>query len=261
MKNKFTALTIFALFFLYPVTCLLSIASAQTTGLDASYGYNITDAEAQEGDILIHTDQGLMRATSAYSTAIFGVKQSDPLVMIQLSESDTQSIVKSGITQVNVTNTGGPIKKGDYITSSSVTGKGQRADKSGFILGVALTNLEEQTGQIAVDLDIKYVDVYSTISPGANKFLKSLDNILLASTQDPEKFTKLVRYLAASVIMLGAFGISLLTFSKSMSNSVEAIGRNPLARKYIYFSLIINAAVTVTTLLVGFITAFILIKL
>lgn len=234
---------------------------AQTTGLDASYGYSVADQETLDGDILIYTDKGLVRTTSAYSTAMFGVMQSNPLVLIQLSEEENQSVVRSGIAKVNVTTINGPIKKGDYITSSATAGKGQKADKSGYMLGVSLADLEGENGQIPVALDIKYIDLYSNISPTANKFLKSLDSILLASIQDPEKFTKLVRYLAASVIMLGAFVISFLTFSRSMANSVEAIGRNPLARNSIYFSLVINVVVTVATLIVGLITAFILIKL
>ncbi len=253
---------LFILFvFLYPIPYTLYPTYAQTTGLDASYGYNIADTEAQDGDILIYTDKGLMRANSSFSTAMFGVKEENPLVIIQLSENDTQAVVKSGIAQVNVVNTNGFIKKGDYITSSSVAGKGQKANSSGYMLGVALADSSAGNDRIPVALDIKYVDLYSNISPAANKFLKSLDAILLASIQDPEKFSRLIRYLAASIIVLGAFVISFLTFSRSMANSVEAIGRNPLARKAIYFSLIINVVVVIATLIVGFITAFILIKL
>lgn len=228
------------------------------TGFDTAFSYNVVDSGAKNGDILIYTDKGLVRATSASSNAMFGVMQADPVVVIELSVNEGQPVVKSGIAEVNVT---GPVKKGDYITSSAQPGKGQRADKSGYMLGVALADASGSNDKIPVALEIKYVDLHSLLSPNVNKFLKSLDNILLASTQDPEKFTKLVRYIAAAVIVLGAFVISFFTFSKSMTNSVEAIGRNPLAKDSIYFSLVINVAVTVIIVLAGLATAFILIKL
>jgi len=239
----------------------LPIVRAQSNDFNAAYSYNVVDPQASDGDILMYTEKGLVRANSAYTSGVFGVLQNNPVIVIELGDNQDQPVVKSGITMINVTNINGPIKKGDYITSSTVPGKGQRADKSGYMLGVAMAESEGDNGKIPVSLDIKYVDLYSILSPAANKFLKSLDNILLASTQDPEQFTRLVRYLAAAIIVLGAFIISFLTFSRSMTNSVEAIGRNPLARNSIYFSLVINIIVAVTTLLIGLASAFILIKL
>lgn len=253
---------IFLLFSLYTIYSILSTppVHAQSNSFDAAYSYVVADPKAQDGDILIYSEKGLVRANSSFASAMFGVVQMNPVILIELAESQGLPVVKSGIAMVNVTDANGPIKKGDYITSSTIPGKGQRADKSGYILGVAMA---ESTGsnKIPVSLDIKYVDLYSVLPPAANKLLKSLDNLLLASIQDPEKFTKLVRYLAAAIIVLGAFIISFLTFSKSMTNSVEAIGRNPLARNSIYFSLVINVIVAVVTLLVGLASAFILIKL
>lgn len=236
-------------------------AFAQAPDLNAAFSYDVADKKASDGDILIYTDKGLVRSSAVYSNAMFGVVQVNPVVVIDLNDDQGQTVVSSGVANVNVVDVNGQIKKGDYITSSVQTGKGQKADKSGYMLGVALENLSEPSGQIPVALDIKYVDLYSIISPTASKFLKALDNILLASTQDPEKFSRLVRYVSAALIVMGAFGISFLTFSKSMTNSVEAIGRNPLAKNSIYFSLLINIIVAVASLIIGVITAYILIKL
>lgn len=234
---------------------------AQTTNLNAAFSYEVADKEASDGDILIYTDKGLVRSSTAFSNAMFGVVQTNPVVVIELDDNQGQTVISSGVANVNVIDANGLIKKGDYITSSATAGKGQRADKSGYMLGVALADLQTSSGQIPVALDIKYVDLYSLISPTASKFLKALDNILLASTTDPEKFSRLVRYVTAALIVMGAFGISFLTFSRSMTKSVEAIGRNPLAKNSIYFSLSLNVIVAVVTLIVGLITAFILIKL
>ncbi len=256
-KHSYIFIVFIALYFIFYASPIL----AQTNGLNTAYDYNIVDPEAQDGDILMYTDKGLMRANSASLNAMFGVMQDNPTIVIQLNDGDKSPVVTSGIDEVNVTNTNGPIKKGNYITVSSKPGKGQKADKSGYMLGVALADSNSESGKIPVAVDIKYVDLYTTISPAANRFLKSLDNILLASVQNPDQFTKLIKYLAAAIIVLGAFLISFLTFSKSMSNSVEAIGRNPLAKNSIYISLLINTVVVVTTLIIGLISAFILVKL
>lgn len=250
------------LFYALPFTLYANSTFAQTNSLDASYSYQVTDPEAKDGDILIYTDKGLIRSDTSFSTAMFGIMQSEPLVVVQLNPEDTQAVIKSGIATVNVTTLNGAIEKGDYITSSTDTGKGQKADKSGYMLGIAMADFSDSApGQIPVSLNIQYVDLYSMISPSANKFLKSMDNILLASTQDPEQFTRLVRYLAAALIMLGAFVISLFTFTKASANSIEAIGRNPLAKKVIFMSLIINMIVVIGVLIAGLITSFILIKI
>lgn len=260
IKFVFLIFTLFV--FLYPVPFALNPTHAQTDSLDASYSYQVVDPEAKDGDILIYTDKGLVRSDNSFSTAMFGIMQSNPLVVVQLNPEDNQAVIKSGIATVNVTTANGPIKKGDYITSSTDRGKGQKADKSGYMLGIAMADFSDSApGQIPVSLNIQYVDLYSMISPAANKFLKSMDNILLASTQDPEKFTRLVRYLSAALIMLGAFVISLFTFSKASANSIEAIGRNPLAKKVIFMSLVVNMVVVLGVLIAGLITSFILIKI
>lgn len=263
---------IIAIIYLLFLTILPLSVEAQVNG-DITYDYTISDSKAVDGDILIYTDKGLVRADTTFSSAMFGVMQLDPIISIQLDGNEGQPVAKTGIANVNVTNINGPIKKGDYITSSAVTGKGQKAEKSGYMIGTALADFSNSgdkmtvdgksisSGQIPVSLNVQYVDLYSNLSPAANKFLKSLDSILLASIQDPTQFTRLVRYLVAAVIVLGAFIISFFTFSKSMAKSVEAIGRNPLAKNSIYFSLLVNVFVTVITIIAGLATAYILIKL
>lgn len=241
-----------------------SVTFAQTS-LDAGVNYTIFDKEAVDGDILTFSDKGLVRSSNVFKNAQFGILQQSPVVSINIGEGSTQPIVHSGIASVNVTNTNGSIKKGDYLTSSATPGKGQKADKSGYMIGVALQDFSStktnDIGQIPVALNIQYVNLYSTISPSANKFFKSLDSILLNSIEDPERFIRLVRYLFAGLIMFGAFSISLLTFSKASANSIEAIGRNPLAKNSIYISLFVNILVVIAVLIAGLITSFILIKI
>ncbi len=240
---------------------LTTSAYAQAISSGATYTYKIDDTKAVDGDILTMSDKGLVRANTPYTGSIFGVVQNDAVIIIELLDEGGQPVARSGIAKVNVTNANGPIKKGGLIAVSTTPGKGQRADKAGYVLGTALADMNEATGQIPVALEIKSYDLSTTLnSATANRFLKSLDGILLASTEDPEKLSQLVRYVAAAIIVLGAFAISFFTFSKSMANSVEAIGRNPLAKNFIFSSLVINIVITVVVLGVALAAAFILIK-
>ena len=99
--------------------------------------YKVVDKEAVDGDILISSAQGLVRATQSYDKTLFGILSSQPLVVYR-SDEEGKPVIRSGVADVNVTNSAGPINTGDYITSSEVPGKGQKAIESGYTIGVAL---------------------------------------------------------------------------------------------------------------------------
>ena len=52
-----------------------------------------------------------------------------------------------GRVPVNVTNEGGAIATGDYITTSSTAGKGMKATKAGRVIGMALADFSGTSGQ------------------------------------------------------------------------------------------------------------------
>lgn len=234
--------------------------------------YQIADKEATDGDILVKSNQGLIRASKIYDNSIFGVFSSQPLVVYRSGE-EGQPVIRSGIAEVNVTTLGGPIILGDYITSSEIPGKAQKATESGYVIGVALEPFSDTTGnetangpsatiqqgKIRVAVKIEYAEI--TAPRFLERLFSFLGRSLLQNINDPQKLGDLIRYIAAGLIVLLSFTFSFLTFSRSVNKSIEAIGRNPLARNTIQITLILNLILMVVTAIIGVIASVLIIRL
>lgn len=233
---------------------------AQATSIDIAALYDVADEEAIEGDILMFSDNGIVRANLSYTNKIFGVLQETPLLVYRDVDSSGLPVARSGVVEVNITNEGGAIKPGDYITSSSTNpGKGQKAAVSGYVLGIALDEFSDAEGRIRVAMRIEYAELTNTRS-----ILRLFDLFNVAVSQsanDPQGAAQLIKYVAAGLIVLGSLLVSFLVFARSISKSVEAMGRNPLAKNAIQLSIIINAALTILTILIGLGAAYIILRL
>lgn len=235
---------------------------AASSGASVDYVYQIKDIQSQNGDIISNYPQGLARTNIAYDSNLFGVIETNPLMVYRRIDNQGTPIAKEGTVEVNVTTQNGVIKPGDYITSSSTAGKGQRATQSGYVLGVALTGLDGQnaSGQVLVALNIQYLDTSG--SPiRSSELLSAFNSALLKNLQNPDKFIQIIRYSAAAIAILIGFGVGFLTFSRSIPKGVEAIGRNPLAANAIRFSIILNIFFTALTIILGIVGAFIILRL
>ncbi len=275
-STKFFSRLTFGLLALMLVIVFLTLLAvpvqAQFQGTDVASVYEIKDKNPTDGDIIVSTSDGLVLATTSYDTHIFGVLKNNPLIVYRSLDQTGYPIVRSGLADINVTTFNGPIKYGDYITASAFPGKGEKALESGYVVGIALQPFNDSspgnkqnfngrtinTGKIRVAIRIEYADVTSpkTIS----RLFSFLGTSFLSNIQDPKQFGMIVRYFAAGLIILLAFSFGFLTFSRSIAKGVEAIGRNPLAKSTIQFSIMINIALLILTGLIGLIASFILIK-
>lgn len=256
----FFALSLFTFYFLlFPIPTL-----AQTPGIDVSYEYKVTDKDAQDGDILSIQQGGLVRSSKSFDPNIFGVLQTTtkPILVYRELDSGDKSVTRSGTAQVNVTALNGPIKYGDYITSSPIAGKGQKSNGSGSIVGVALQDFDgasAQSGKISVAIKIQSTG--TSASAFTSSLFTGLGNALLENVSDPKKFTEVIRYMAAGLVVLLSFTFGFLTFSRSIPKSIEAIGRNPLAKNTIQLSMIINIILLVVSGLIGIVASILIIRL
>lgn len=243
----------------------------QSQGIEVTSVYEIADEEAQEGDILSATDKGLSRSTIGFDPKIFGVIAEQPLLVYR-TETPGKPVVRSGIAQVNVTTLNGPIKYGDYITSSSISGKGQKAQESGYVVGIALAGFDGTgagaidgprgkvaLGKIPVALRIEYAEL--TNPRFAGRLFGFIGTTLLENVSDPRQAGGVIRYLAAGLVVLLSFTFAFLVFARSIPKSIEAIGRNPLAKSTIQFSMIINIILLVVTGLIGIVASILIIRL
>ncbi len=275
--SKIAAFLFVFFVFLYPIPYTLYPAHAQESqGIEVTSVYDIADKDTAEGDIVKATDQGLIRTTLGFDNKIFGVVADQPLLVYRTTEAtgeaQTKPVVRSGIAQVNVTSLNGPIKYGDYITSSSVAGKGQKASESGYVLGVALAAFDgtgNQTvdgpkgkvavGKIPVAIRIEYAEISNPRF--ITRLFSFVGTAFLENINDPKKFGDTVRFVAAAMVVLLSFTFGFLTFSRSILKSIEAIGRNPLAKNTIQFSIILNIILLLASGLIGVVASILIIKL
>lgn len=240
-------------------------------GIEVTSTYPIADEDAIPGDILSAAEGGLKRSTQGFDPKMFGIIQNLPL-MVYRTEAGGQPVVRSGTAQVNVTTLNGPIKYGDYITSSSITGKGQKASESGYVLGIALADFDGQgaetiqgplgavgLGTIPVAIRVEYAELSNPRFAG--RLFGFVGQSVLENVRDPKQLGNVVRYVAAGLIILLSFTFGFLTFSRSIAKSVEALGRNPLAKSTIQLSMIINIALLVVTAVVGIVASILILRL
>lgn len=248
------------IFFIVTILSGFIIKSALAAGLEGIDTYTVVDDKAVDGDIMITTKDGLIRADVPYDNRLFGILTDRPVVVYR-SDATSKPVVRTGTAQVNVTNANGPIKSGDLITSSENPGKGVRAISSGYTIGSALTELNgtgSQSGQITVAVRIEFSEISTARS--VSRLLEYISNAFFKDTRESGKFTDIVRYVVAGVVLLISFLFAFVTFSKSVPKAIEAIGRNPLARNFIYVSLILNIGLIVLVVGLGILSAVIIIQ-
>lgn len=264
--------TITILLFLALVSPSTALAQFEGASLDVGYSFSIQDSDVIAGDIVISTEGGLKKAAVAYDNKLFGVVQAQPAVFFRVrGQTGGQPISRAGVVEVNVTTLNGAIKVGDYITSSPISGKGQKAEGSGYVIGTALGAFKEggqtQTfqgktvtvGKIPVALKIEYAEI--TAPRDFARLFSYLSGSIFQNIQDPQKFAIVIRYSVAGFIAIASFLLGFFTFAKSVPKGVEAVGRNPLAKGAIQFSMILNIILTVITTLIGIVASVLILRL
>ncbi|MDD2823555.1 MAG: hypothetical protein PHQ59_05780 [Candidatus Daviesbacteria bacterium] len=264
------------------VTANIPLCFAQLGSVDFTYTYNVPDKEITDGDIISSSaEKGFFRSDFAYDSHAFGVVQLSPLIVYKGVDSTGTPIARTGTATVNVTTLNGPIIPGDFVTTSEIAGKGQKAVVSGNVIGVALTGLgladgtefdyqrksttnqqnpsqKFRTGKVTVALRMEYAEITSART--ALRLLDSFNAALFTNVQNPDQFVKIFRYITAIIIVLISFAIGFFTFSRAIPKGIEAIGRNPLAQKTIIFSIVLNIAFTVITAVAGIAAAIMILK-
>lgn len=210
----------------------------------------VADKDAKPGDIVSQTDQGIARSTKPFDTKIFGVVVEFPVVSTGDKTATTVAVASTGKALVNVTAGRGKIGVGDEITSSDKPGVGQRADVAGYVLGKALEPYTDTSkdGQIQVLINIGNF----SSSPNVSGALGALLGSLTAGFQNTQNFPLVLRYTLSAIIALVTFIISATTFVRFMRNGLEAIGRNPLAKRTIISGMVLNAIIVAVLTIGGF---------
>jgi len=270
---------IWAIFFSFLISYFIvypTLIHAQDDDFNLAHTMDIEDKEAVSGDVmsLAEKNQTLVRSKTINDAKMYGVLVSDPIMVYRTR--DTIPVARTGDVWVNVTTMTGPILVGDYVTSSPVAGKAQKADTlTGYMLGIALTafdgkegaqiNHEGKTltsGKILVSVGIGPASpVQVKAAGGLFGTFKQLLTALLFNIGQSKLFDKWLRYIIAALVALLSIYISFRTFGRNIQRGIEAIGRNPLAKMSIQTMIIMNAVLIGVVSLGGIILALAILSL
>lgn len=247
---KYTALivatlTLLTLGILSPISIYAQSKSAGT-----AVSIPIIDKGVVDGNIIVATPNGYGLTTTAYNSNMYGVYTQAPAVYIQNTDDpQAKPVTTWGKANVLVSSINGNIKKNDFITTSTISGVGQKATKNGMVLGTALQDYSNSNKKAAGKIMVA-VNPHVTASFSDNK-----TNILemLRNASDPTVLTQLtsLRYIIAAGIVLISFVIGFIYFGRVVKTGIEALGRNPLAGRMIQLNLILNLFLIVVIIASG----------
>ena len=247
-KTKKFLLFVFFASLLTSYLLLGHTVAAQDASSGLAISVDLGDIAFEDGDIICTKDEGFTLCEFPYDTSIIGVTTSNPAASFEVT-GDNALIQSDGIAYVRVSGENGPIAKGQYITSSLTPGVGQYANKSGYVVGVALENFDGATGD-----DIGTIMVAINIHPaaGLSGARTNLVQVLREGLQAP-LFDPLdsLRYVIAAIILLTSFILGFVYFGRAAGLGIEAVGRNPLASRKIQFTVILHVVITIAIVLAG----------
>ncbi|MCL4353977.1 hypothetical protein M1349_00710 [Patescibacteria group bacterium] len=255
-------LPVFAFLILFSVFCQLKPAIAKDSSSGIAISIPIQGENIQDGDIISSKDGKYVLSNEPYDSNVYGVVALNPAIAFTLSSgSKTKPVITAGDVFIRVSTANGGIKQGDGLTTSTIPGVAQKADKTGFIIGTALDDYSEKDtkkiGRILVSLSPRY----NTDNLGGSvktNLIDTLRNAPQAMTLSP---LVSLRYVLAAIIAILSFVLGFVYFGKVAMNGVEALGRNPLAGKLIQFSVVLNLILTMVIVGVGLIIAYLILIL
>lgn len=229
--------------FVLPVALWLAVAGSVA----------VENPDLPSGTIVCAYAEGNLPCNREYDPAILGVIDTQPTVYLQnLSQTQTLPLVTSGKAVIRVKADAG-IKKGDFVTSSTEAGVGQKAGHSGQVVGTAQADQEGET--VLVEINIRPAIVAEGVR---GNLLETIRQGLASVYLTP---LTALRYMLALVVTVAAFILGFIYFGRVARTGVEAVGRNPIASRTIQLSVIFNVILTVAIALAGLALAYLILIL
>src|SRR5258708_31134830 len=141
---------------------------AQDLSSGTAIGIQIID-KVTDGDIITSSPQGYKLSTTPYDPQIFGVVSLHPAVYFKNSTAKNEiPVISSGEVLVRVSSKNGNITAGDFITSSTTPGVGEKVNDNGYVLGRAdqnyASNNPNATGTILVTLQPHFAQITNNLA-------------------------------------------------------------------------------------------------
>lgn len=243
-------------FFVY-FTFSNSVVNAQVTSSGVAISSSVADSNAQDGDILCTYPEGNMRCNIEYDTSVYGVISDNPALSIEdFDLNPSRLVLSSGVATVRVTSVNGNINEGDLITTSLKPGLGQKATRNGYVIGIAIENYSSDNpdaiGSIQVDLNIHPA---SGLSGSRGNLIQFIRQGLAVPVFEP---VESLRYILAALMIIISFTLGMVYFGRASRTGIEAVGRNPLAKRVIQLTIFMNIALTIVIVMVGLAIAYLI---
>lgn len=234
---------------------------AQNAAIGSSVSRTVKIEEIPEGydtnGAIVVLDNGKYRlANVPADSRQVGVITKTPAITLRRSVNpDVFDVYDSGTSFVKASNTNGKISVGDYVTSSSQLGVAVRSTNPEFVVGVALEDFDSAEGLLRIEVNPTF------ILPNANTGLNLI--ALLRSSAQSISLTPLnsLRYILAAVIGAVSFIFGFTIFSKITGSGIQALGRNPLARRTIELNLAIEFILNIALIVFGLVIAYLILVL
>ena len=189
---------------------------------------------------------------------LFGVVVANPLVVLRTMASGTP-IMNTGEARVNVTTINGGIAAGDYITSSTIAGKGEKSTRAGdTVVGVALEPFPLASSGVNVRDDGPVysgaISVLLSVGPrpsttGGTMGTPGVPGRSVTGLNTP--VANVLKYLLATLVVVGSIYVAFRNFGSNLRDSIVSVGRNPLAKPAIQSMVVINTILVVVVTAVG----------
>ncbi|MBI5122398.1 hypothetical protein HZA75_00910 [Candidatus Roizmanbacteria bacterium] len=255
---------IISLFFIFSFVAFAPRIFADTPDVQGTLGVArqivIKDKDAKDGSVVSASDKGAALSSTPYDSQVFGVVSRDAAMLIEGSDNENSvPVISTGTVYVLVSSKDGLIKKGDFLTTSTIPGVAVKALKTGFVLGTALedatTTDPQKIEKIAVDMDLHYFNSKPAF-PGS---LTDVFKFALLPTKDSP--TPIFKYLVAASVVIASIVLGFMSFGRTAAKGVEALGRNPAASKIIHLGIILNIFLVFIIVGAGLTIGFLILRL
>lgn len=258
---------------------LLTGAVAGAAAVTVPQTYNADDA-VQPGMVVALSKDGskVVALKNKDSTDALGVViplSEAPVSVTPAAGSAEQVVVaSSGTHAVLVSDQNGPVKNGDYLTLSSVAGIVMKADANqSRVVGRATDDFDGRAnvittmplkGALGHTTSVAIGRVTANIALAANPLRQNDNNVSGFLTRAANSFSNKpvgkVRVYLSVVVLLGALFIAGNMLYGAVRNGIQAIGRNPLAKKDIVRGLMQVVGIAVAFFAVGVLAVYLILN-
>lgn len=267
----------FLLVLFFFVSLCIPTVHAQTNGsLPVALTVSVSGTDGQSGQIVTYNEgsQSFSVSRQAAVSNVYGVTVERPPLVFSTA-TNTTPVITSGAAYVRVNNSGGPIRRGDFLVTSSQAGVAMKASpEDDNVFAVALDDSSGIGSNASVLAQVDSIQAKALLEAKRKLEEEAEENeggLFGIGGTDPgsddeeEKpnpikqfFEEYIRGTVAAVVAIGALFFIMYTYRTTIINATQAVGRNPRARNAI---MTVSVENIIFAIIIGLIAIFIAIAI